>query len=169
MTPFFQKMMCLATFAGGAAAQYTGGYGCSAGYTKQLGEPLCATAYSTGCSEATCCIAPKTCSQYSATWIIAQAVNGGCALNSNIAFFDTKKLAVAVASPQGDAEITSACCSPYSSAICSDWAGVYGCAAGTSLQKDNSAAPDGADGKTFSSVTKFREQCCITTPKMCSA
>ena len=154
--------------ASSSMVQYTGGYTCSDGYTKKLGEPLCTTAYNAGCSKATCCIAPKTCSQYSAAWIIKQGLNGGCQKNSNKAFFDTKKLAVAVASPHGDTEITSACCTPFSSAKCSDWAGVYGCVAGTSLQKDKSAAPDGTDGKSFSTVSKFREMCCITTPKQCS-
>jgi len=139
------------------------------GIRKKVGEPLCTTADDSGCSKDTCCIAPKTCSQWSVAWIIAQGLNGGCQKNGNKAFFDTKKLAVAVASPHGEMDITSACCTLFSSAKCSDWTGTYGCAAGTSLQKDNSAAPDGTDGKSFSTVTKFQEKCCITTPKQCSA
>lgn len=165
MTSFVQKSMCLAILVGSVS----GSFPCSDGFTTKSGEPSCATAYGSSCSTATCCIAPKKCSAYQAAWILAQAASGGCQANSNKAFFDNKKTAMTVASPHGEAEITSACCTPMSLAKCSDWAGVYGCASGTSFQKDNAAAPDGADGKTFSSVAKFREKCCITTPKKCSA
>jgi len=164
MTPFSQKMMCLSTLAGIATAGYT----CSDGYTTKAGEPSCATAYEAGCSKATCCIAPKKCSAYSVTWILAQATNGGCHKNGNKAFFDKKKSAMTVAAPHKDADIKAACCTPYSSAKCSDWAGVHACASGTGLQKDKAAPPDGADGKSFTALAKFRATCCATTPKTCA-
>jgi len=165
MNTFCQKMLCFAALAGSATAAYT----CSDGYSTKAGAPSCATAYEAGCSKTTCCTAPKKCSAYSVAWIVAQAANGGCHKDSNKAFFDKKKLAMTVASPQGDADITAACCTPYSSAKCSDWVGVHVCATGTSLQNDKAAAPDGTDGKSFSAVTKFREACCVATPKTCAS
>merc|ERR1712064_59722 len=117
----------------------------------------------------TCCATPpRTCSEWSAAWIIAQAANGGCRKDGAKMFFDTKKSGATVASPHGEAEVKAACCTANSAAICSDWVGVYTCASGTTLQSAASAAPDGTDGNTFSSVDKFREVCCAV-PLKCSA
>jgi len=165
MNPFCQKMLCLAALAGSATAGYT----CSDGYMTKAGDALCATPYEAGCSKATCCTAPKTCASYSVAWITASVLNGGCAKANAKDFFDKKKISATVASPHGETQVKAACCTPFSLAKCSDWAGVYGCAAGTSLQKDNAAAPDGTDGKKFSDVAKFRLKCCVTTPKTCAS
>lgn len=164
MNPFCQKMLCLAPLAASAIA----GYPCTDGYSTKAGEPLCATAYEAGCSKTTCCNAPKKCSAYSVAWIAASLLGNGCLKDGAKDFFDKKKMTATVASPHGDAQIKAACCTPFSAAKCSDWAGVYGCAAGTSVKNDNAAAPDGTDGKTFSNVAKFREKCCATPPKTCA-
>jgi len=151
-----------------AQTQYTGGYACDDGYTKRTGEPVCATALNSGCTDATCCVPPRTCSEWSGAWILAQAGNGGCRKDGAKMFFDTKKIGTVVASPHGDAQVKAACCTANSDAKCSDWVGVYSCTSGTTLSTASSAAPDGTDGNTFSSVAKFREVCC-GIPLKCSA
>jgi len=107
-----------------------------------------------------CCVeAPKTCATYSSTWILAQAGNGGCYANSATKFFDTKKLAAAVASPQGDAEITAACCTLFADAKCSDW--VKSCSNSSKYTAATNSAPaDGSSGKTLTQA-KYDELCCV--------
>lgn len=158
-------MLCLVPLAAGAIA----GYPCTDGYSTKAGEPLCATAYEAGCSKTTCCTAPKKCSEYSVAWMAASLANKGCLKDGAKDFFDRKKMTATVASPHGEAQVKAACCTPFSAAKCSDWAGVHSCAAGTSVKNDNAAAPDGTDGKSFSNVAKFREKCCVTNPKTCAS
>jgi len=172
------KAACCTAYSSARCSDWVGVYGCATGTVLQQdnaaapdgtnGKSFSALAKFREKCCATPPTPPKKCSDYSVAWIVAQAANGGCHENGNKAFFDRKKLAMTVASPQGKAEITSACCTAYSSAKCSDWAGVYGCASGTVIQPADAAAPDGSDGKTFSALAKFRQVCC-KAPMRCSA
>jgi len=102
---------------------------------------------------------PKTCADYSAAWLVFQGLGTGCSLNSATKFFDTKKMATTVASPQGDSEITSACCTPFAEAKCSDW--TMACSDSSHVEVGTSSAPaDGTSGKTLTK-TKFDELCCF--------
>jgi hypothetical protein len=93
-------------------------------------------------------------------------LDAGCAADTK--FFDTKKLAVEVADPLGEAEVKTACCTPFADAKCSDWSLTLGaCPAGKDFEGTNSAPADGSDGKTLSQ-SKYEELCCVDTPQTCT-
>jgi hypothetical protein len=90
-------------------------------------------------------------------------LDAGCAADTK--FFDTKKLDVNVADPLGEAEVKTACCTPFADAKCSDWAVTMGaCPAGKAFEGTNSAPADGTDGKSLSQ-SKYEELCCVDAPQ----
>jgi len=112
-----------------------------------------------------CCVeTPRTCSDFSVAWAISQGLGLGCAPDTK--FFDLKKLSVDVASPFGDAEVKTACCTPFADAKCSDWNSMS-CPSSKTKVASNAAPADGSNGKTLTQA-KFEEQCCVETPKTCS-
>merc|ERR1712190_86067 len=87
----------------------------------------------------------------------------GCAEDTK--FFDLKKTDVEVAAPQGEAEVKSACCTPFADAQCSDWASAMGsCDSGTFIVGTNSAPADGSNGMSLSQ-SKYQDLCCETPMK----
>merc|ERR1712190_485635 len=107
-----------------------------------------------------CCVEPvRTCNHFSGVWALSQLAGGGCAEDTK--FFDLKKADVTVAAPAGETQVKAACCTPFTSAKCSDWATVLGtCVGGKAFVGTNSAPPDNADGMTLSRDTS-REMCCV--------
>jgi len=145
----------------------SGAYTCPNGWTDKSGEPACAGAMSSTCSTATCCDAVPTCASFATAWVLSQAAGGGCAGDTK--FFDLKKTDVEVAAPEGEAEVKSACCTPFADAQCSDWAAVLGsCDSGKVFVGTNSAPADGSNGMLLSQ-SKYQELCCIETPQTCSS
>ena len=149
-----------------------GQYQCPDGWTDKSGSPACAGAVSAACTTAACCDistdptpaptpAPApTCATYSVAWAISQALGGGCAADTQ--FFDLKKLANGVASPQSDSDIKAACCTAFADATCADWV-TWSCSSGQARVDANSAPGGGADGMTMTQ-DDFSSQCCETTP-----
>merc|ERR1719416_256473 len=120
------------------------------------GKTLTQAKYDELCCEET----PKTCATYSGSWIISQALGSGCVASGATKFFDTKKMSTTVASPQGDAEITAACCTPFADATCSDW-NLMSCSSSSKHTVGTNSAPaDGTSGKTLTQ-TKYDELCCV--------
>jgi len=116
--------------------------------------------------EMCCVVPPKTCSDFSTAWVLAQLLGQGCFSDSAKKFFDLKKVAVDVAAPANDAEVKEACCTAFADAKCSDW-NAKSCPLGKSLVSPNAAPADGSNGKTLSQ-DKYEEMCCVVPPKTCS-
>jgi hypothetical protein len=118
--------------------------------------------------EERCCVdAPQTCTDFSAAWVLAQALGAGCAPDTK--FFDTKKLAVQVAATStptaGEAAVKAGCCTPFADAKCSDWAATLGsCTTGTFIVNTNSAPAEGSDGTALTQA-KFQQLCCESPMK----
>jgi len=111
------------------------------------------------CASDECCAAIPTCLEYSVTWIASSLFGGGCAAGNQ--FFDTKKNGDRVASPQGEDEVKAACCTPFSDAVCSDWAPLMpACNPSAYVKASNAAPPDADDGKSLSE-NGFSELCCV--------
>jgi len=136
---------------------------CSSGYqSKPSAGSISCPSDAASCTNGGCCDAIPTCLDYSAIWITASLIGGGCSLGNSNNFFDTKKNGDQVASPYGDDEVTAACCTPYSDAVCNDWAPVLAsCGSGTYLTGSTSAAGEGANGNTMSQAS-FNDICCAT-------
>jgi len=151
-----------------------GQYQCPDGWTDKSGSPECAGAVSAACTTVACCDmstpatpaptpAPTpTCATYSVAWLLSQALSLGCAAETPIAFFDLKKIADGVASPQSDADIKAACCTAFTEATCADWVALS-CSSGQARVDANSAPGGGADGMTMTQ-DDFSSHCCETTP-----
>jgi len=129
---------------------------------KAIDGAKCSGAESSSCTEQACCAKQKTCSNYAAAWLLAQAGGGGCRAGNAKLFWDTKKVNEVVAQPLGDAEKKAACCTKFSDAKCSDWP-MGGCGFGFKFKAGAAAPPDGSDGLTLSS-SKYKELCCEELP-----
>jgi len=115
-----------------------------------------------------CCVpAPATCSDHSVAWVLAAGFGGGCVEDGATKFFDLKKNAATVADPEADADIKTACCTPFADATCSDWRLDKGACTSGSFVETNSAPADSDDGKDLS-VTKYQEMCCEVAGTTCS-
>merc|ERR1711935_292071 len=125
-----------------------GQYQCPDGWTDKSGSPECAGAVSAACT--------------TVAWLLSQALSLGCAAETPIAFFDLKKIADGVASPQSDADIKAACCTAFTEATCADWVALS-CSSGQARDDANSAPGGGADGMTMTQ-DDFSSHCCETTP-----
>jgi len=136
---------------------------CSSGYQlKSDAASISCSSDAASCTDDQCCTAIPTCLDYSVSWIAASLVGGGCAADNSNKFFDLKKSGDQVASPQGEDEVTAACCTAYSDAVCSDWAPLMPACSPSKYVKTSSAAPpDADDGKTLSDDA-FSELCCVT-------
>lgn len=147
-----------------------GAYECPGGWTAKSGTPTCPGTTSSACTHQACCnmeptAAPtpapthaKTCSDYSVAWVLSQALGSGCKTDNK--FFDLKNLANAVASPQADADVKAACCTPFADATCSDW-NLMACPSSKTKVMTNSA-PGGNDMEL--SQSDFEDHCCVPTP-----
>jgi len=106
----------------------------------------------------TCCSADATCANFEFSWIVAQALNQGCAQTDH--FFDTKKSTNAVSSPNEDSSIIDACCTPFADALCSDWRLVNGaCQAGAFTSTND--APADVNNRSLSAAS-YESLCCIS-------
>lgn len=153
-----------------------GQYDCPSGWTAKSGSPNCLGSTDASCTNAACCNptptptpaptpAPETCATHQATWILAQALGGGCRDGGATKFFDNGKLAETIASPFGNPEITAACCTLFADATCFDWPML--CPLGTTRQNANSAPGGGTNGMTLSQ-SDFETTCCTQTPLTCA-
>jgi len=162
MTPFVRGAALLAW-----VVMVNGQYACPSGWTAKVGTPYCGGGASASCTNVACCNAAPTpapsptCSSYSAAWVIAQVLGGGCRLGNTLSFFDLKKSTNRVSSPQADSDITAACCTPFADATCADW--LMSCPSGQSRVDTNAAVGDGNNGMTLS-VISHGSQCCRPTP-----
>jgi len=155
---------CCTSFSNAQCSDWT--KSCASGQTSKDGTTSAPADGSNGKTltqvkyqEMCCDDTPKTCADYSVQWLVSEALGDGCYKNSATKFFDTKKMATTVASPQGDSEITSACCTPFAEAKCSDW--TMACSDSSHVEVGTSSAPaDGTSGKTLTK-TKFDELCCF--------
>jgi len=138
-----------------------GSHSCSAGSLKANANNIKCTTDSNSCTDDMCCDAPLTCADYSATWILAQAVSGGCMQETQ--FFDLKKNANVV-SDDTDEAIGDMCCTAFAEATCFDW-NLMTCNDMTNNYKvDTNSAPANQNEvsgvMTGLSDSAFQDSCC---------
>jgi predicted SnoaL-like aldol condensation-catalyzing enzyme len=145
-----------------------GAYECPVLWKDKLSSSTCAGAQSESCTDTSCCIAPRFCSEFAVAWGITQLAGGGCAADNK--FFDMKKASTAVADPAGAAEVKAACCTPFADATCSDWAPVKSCNSGDIVAEadQSKSAVDTPGSSPWMSNDKFKESCCSTPIETCS-